>query len=78
MLRKDGVKSLYRGFMVANLGMAPYLATSFAVYDTLAEAYPMNALATSTVDKVMRAVGIGTLSGMSASLLTYPLDTLRF
>ena len=78
MLRKDGVKSLYRGFMVANLGMAPYLATSFAAYDTLAEAYPMNALATSSVDKIIRAIGIGTLSGVSASLLTYPLDTLRF
>jgi hypothetical protein len=39
-LRRDGIGSLYRGYGIANLGMAPYLALSFATYDTLTCMYP--------------------------------------
>lgn len=77
MLIKDGVKGLYRGFVIANVGMVPYLATSFATYDTLKTVFPEENTPATTLDKVARSIGIGTLSGMTASLLTYPLDTIK-
>ena len=58
--------------------MAPYLAFSFATYDTLTQIFPQNEINNSNLEIVIKTIGVGTLSGMSASLLTYPLDTIRY
>lgn len=63
---------------MASLGIVPYLGLSFASYDILSERYPQNPQEDSVFGIVIRILGIGGLSGVSASFLTYPLDTIRF
>lgn len=35
MVKNEGVGSLYKGYMISSLGLAPYLALAFSTYDTL-------------------------------------------
>ena len=78
MIIQNGIKSLYSGYFIANLGMAPYLAFSFATYDSLSQIFPQNEDNNSNLEIIIKTIGVGTISGMSASFLTYPLDTIRY
>jgi hypothetical protein len=35
ILKNEGFKTFYRGYVISTLGLAPYLAVSFTTYDFL-------------------------------------------
>lgn len=66
---EGGVLALYRGVWPTTLGVAPYVAINFAVYEQLKEFAPDS----SPIMKLL----LGATSGGIAQTLTYPFDLLR-
>ncbi|KAK1311619.1 hypothetical protein QJS10_CPA07g00006 [Acorus calamus] len=72
MLRDEGIASFYSGLGPSLLGIAPYIAVNFCIFDlvkkSLPEKYqkkPQSSLATALVSATL------------ATLMCYPLDTVR-
>ncbi|MQL83874.1 hypothetical protein Taro_016374 [Colocasia esculenta] len=72
MLREEGIGSFYSGLGASLLGIAPYIAINFCIFDlvkkSLPEKYqkrPETSLATALVSATL------------ATLMCYPLDTVR-
>lgn len=71
---EGGVVGLYRGVWPTSIGVVPYVALNFAVYEQLREFIP------PSVDPGWASVfklTIGALSGGVAQTITYPFDLLR-
>ncbi|CUS21175.1 LAQU0S02e07646g1_1 [Lachancea quebecensis] len=71
---EGGVFGLYRGVWPTSIGVVPYVALNFAVYEQLREFIP------SSVDPSwanLFKLTIGALSGGVAQTITYPFDLLR-
>jgi len=66
---EGGFWSLYRGIWPTTLGVAPYVAINFAVYEQLKELVPNS----SAITKLL----LGAIAGGIAQTLTYPFDLLR-
>jgi solute carrier family 25 phosphate transporter 23/24/25/41 len=66
---EGGVLALYRGIWPTTLGVAPYVAINFAVYEQLKEYYSSS----SPITKLL----MGAAAGGIAQTLTYPFDLLR-
>ena len=66
---EGGVLALYRGIWPTTIGVAPYVAINFAVYEQLKEYYPLS----SPMSKLF----MGAVAGGVAQTLTYPFDLLR-
>lgn len=66
---EGGVLGLYRGFYPTTLGVAPYVAINFAVYEQIKEMWPN----TSPMIHLLN----GAIAGAIAQTLTYPFDLLR-
>ena len=66
---EGGFWSLYRGIWPTTLGVAPYVAINFAVYEQLKELIPNS----SSTTKLL----LGAIAGGVAQTLTYPFDLLR-
>lgn len=68
---EGGLLGLYRGFYPTTLGVAPYVAINFTVYESFKEFFPQ-------FDK-NRLVQLanGAMAGAIAQTLTYPFDLLR-
>lgn len=66
---EGGLLALYRGIWPTTLGVAPYVAINFAVYEQLKEFFPNS----SNLTKLT----IGAIAGGVAQTLTYPFDLLR-
>lgn len=66
---EGGFWSLYRGIWPTTLGVAPYVAINFAVYEQLKELIPNS----SSTTKLL----LGAVAGGVAQTLTYPFDLLR-
>lgn len=79
ILKSEGVSGFYKGFGIACLGIVPYLTLSLATYDLLKpEVFNADINETeSLLTVIINYLGVGTVAGMSAQLLTYPLDTVR-
>jgi len=81
--RADGFVTWYRGFLLAAGTTIPYFAVSFTVYDLLRDAFILNRkrtsgeTSTSDAYAILNYIGIGTIAGTAAQLVTYPLDTIR-
>jgi solute carrier family 25 phosphate transporter 23/24/25/41 len=41
MVKNEGITSLYKGYAISTIGMAPYLAIAFSTYDTLKAMIPV-------------------------------------
>lgn len=67
--KEGGFLSLYRGIWPTTLGVAPYVAINFAVYEQLKELIPES----SSTTKLL----MGAVAGGIAQTLTYPFDLLR-
>ncbi|CDK26919.1 unnamed protein product [Kuraishia capsulata CBS 1993] len=69
---EGGVLALYRGLLPTILGVAPYVAINFSIYEKLKEQLPVqyqhNAILT---------MAIGAVSGGIGQSLIYPFDILR-
>lgn len=69
--RTDGIKGLYRGMTVSVLGIIPYRAAYFGLYDTGKKYIPM--VKENLFAKFLFAQTVTSISG----LVSYPFDTVR-
>ncbi|KAH3685647.1 hypothetical protein WICPIJ_003394 [Wickerhamomyces pijperi] len=66
---EGGIVGLYRGIWPTTLGVAPYVAINFSVYEQLKELFPDSSPFTK--------LALGAVSGGVGQTLMYPLDILR-
>lgn len=67
-LHEGGIKGLYRGVWPTSIGVVPYVALNFCVYEHLRDLVPSQSIYMLT---------IGAISGGIAQTTTYPFDLLR-
>ena len=68
-LRRE-TKSLYRGFIYSNIINLPYFASFYSFYELFKQRDP-------ELRKISSCLGIVTFSNLLASLINYPLDSLK-
>jgi len=71
-LAADGVKGLYRGFVVSCVGIVVYRGFYFGLYDTLQPILKEN-----NFDGFLLKLTLGYGVTVTAGLISYPLDTIR-
>ncbi|EPS67333.1 hypothetical protein M569_07442, partial [Genlisea aurea] len=72
MLREEGFASFYNGLGPSLIGIAPYIAVNFCVFDLVKKSLP------AKYEKRAEATLVtGLVSATVATLLCYPLDTVR-
>ncbi|KAK6231229.1 hypothetical protein SCA6_001302 [Theobroma cacao] len=72
MLQEEGFASFYYGLGPSLLGIAPYIAVNFCIFDLVKKALPEN-YRQKTQASLLTAV----VSAACATLTCYPLDTVR-
>ncbi|EXC23656.1 putative envelope ADP,ATP carrier protein [Morus notabilis] len=72
MLREEGVAAFYYGLGPSLIGIAPYIAVNFCVFDLVKKALPENFQKKAEASLVTALV-----SASLATLTCYPLDTVR-
>ncbi|XP_058209526.1 probable envelope ADP,ATP carrier protein, chloroplastic [Rhododendron vialii] len=72
MLREEGVASFYKGLGPSLIGIAPYIAVNFCIFDLLKKSLPEK-YQKRTETSLVTALVSATLS----TLMCYPLDTTR-
>ncbi|QEU60494.1 hypothetical protein KDRO_D01810 [Kluyveromyces lactis] len=70
---EGGIRGLYRGVYPTSLGVVPYVAVNFAVYEQLKEFMPVTDPNLANLYKL----AMGAISGGVAQTLVYPFDLLR-
>lgn len=70
---EGGIRGLYRGVYPTSLGVVPYVAINFAVYEQLREYLPTTDPTMANIYKLT----MGAISGGIAQTLVYPFDLLR-
>ncbi|XP_051954272.1 calcium-binding mitochondrial carrier protein SCaMC-1-like [Xyrauchen texanus] len=77
ILRKEGVKAFYKGYVPNILGIIPYAGIDLAVYETMKNAW-LSHYATETANPgVVVLLGCGTISSTCGQLASYPLALIR-
>ncbi|XP_051951663.1 calcium-binding mitochondrial carrier protein SCaMC-1 [Xyrauchen texanus] len=77
ILKKEGVKAFYKGYVPNILGIIPYAGIDLAVYETLKNAW-LSRYATETANPgVLVLLGCGTISSTCGQLASYPLALIR-
>ncbi|XP_043726161.1 probable envelope ADP,ATP carrier protein, chloroplastic [Telopea speciosissima] len=72
MLRDEGIASFYNGLGPSLLGIAPYIAVNFCIFDLVKKSLPEK-FQKRTESSLLTALVSATL----ATLMCYPLDTVR-
>lgn len=73
ILKTEGPLALYKGLVPTLLGIAPYAALNFALYD-LAKKYMYSG---SKPQNPLSNLAVGAVTGTIAASVCYPLDTVR-
>lgn len=72
--REEGsIRGLYRGIYPTSIGVIPYVALNFSIYEQLKEFIPTNDRYWASVYKL----AVGAVSGGIAQTIIYPFDLLR-
>jgi len=71
----DGIKGLYRGFVISCVGIIVYRGFYFGLYDTINPIFDRNKY--FGVPPVVGKFSLGYVVTVSAGLISYPLDTVR-
>ncbi|KAL3232978.1 hypothetical protein RNJ44_04894 [Nakaseomyces bracarensis] len=74
---EGGIVGLYRGVWPTSLGIVPYVALNFAVYEQLKEFVPEGKDNKHALRDSIYKLGMGAISGGVAQTITYPFDLLR-
>lgn len=69
--KSDGVAGLYRGMVISIIGIIPYRAAYFGLFDTGKRMFPI--ISQNVIYKFMFAQFVTSMAG----LLSYPFDTVR-
>ncbi|XAR50843.1 hypothetical protein NMG60_11005293 [Bertholletia excelsa] len=72
MLREEGVASFYNGLGPSLIGIAPYIAVNFCVFDLVKKALPEK-----YQKRTETSLATSLVSATIATLMCYPLDTVR-
>ncbi|KAL3531696.1 hypothetical protein ACH5RR_005217 [Cinchona calisaya] len=72
MLKEEGVASFYNGLGPSLIGIAPYIAVNFCVFDLVKKAIPEE-----VQKRTETSLLTGLISATVATVMCYPLDTIR-
>ncbi|KAG6478539.1 mitochondrial substrate carrier family protein B-like [Zingiber officinale] len=72
--RDEGMRGLYKGLGATLLGVGPSIAISFSVYETLRSHWQVERPCDSPI---LVSLACGSLSGITSSTATFPLDLVR-
>lgn len=67
-ITRDGISSLYRGSLLASIGMIPFQGTNFMIYNYLKDNYKSSPL---------NSLFFGSISGICSVTVSYPFDTIK-
>lgn len=80
ILREEGPRALYKGWLPSVIGVVPYVGLNFAVYESLKEwlvkARPFGLVQDSELSVTTR-LGCGAVAGTIGQTVAYPLDVIR-
>ncbi|XP_019747783.1 calcium-binding mitochondrial carrier protein SCaMC-3-like isoform X4 [Hippocampus comes] len=77
ILRREGVRAFYRGYLPNTIGIIPYAGIDLAVYETLKNAWLQRYCLDSADPGVLVLLGCGTVSSTCGQLASYPLALIR-
>uniref|UniRef100_A0A671PKJ2 Calcium-binding mitochondrial carrier protein SCaMC-1 n=1 Tax=Sinocyclocheilus anshuiensis TaxID=1608454 RepID=A0A671PKJ2_9TELE len=77
ILKKEGVKAFYKGYVPNILGIIPYAGIDLAVYETLKNAWLSRYAKDTANPGVLVLLGCGTISSTCGQLASYPLALVR-
>lgn len=77
ILRQEGVKAFYKGYVPNLLGIIPYAGIDLAVYETLKNTWLSYHTKDSANPGVLVLLGCGTISSTCGQLASYPLALVR-
>ncbi|XP_010253868.1 PREDICTED: thylakoid ADP,ATP carrier protein, chloroplastic [Nelumbo nucifera] len=72
MLREEGIGSFYNGLGPSLIGIAPYIAVNFCIFDLVKKALPEK-----YQKRTEASLATALVSATLATLMCYPLDTVR-
>ncbi|XP_078524567.1 mitochondrial adenyl nucleotide antiporter SLC25A24 [Lissotriton helveticus] len=77
ILKKEGVKAFYKGYVPNILGIIPYAGIDLAIYETLKNAWLTKYATDSPNPGVLVLLACGTISSTCGQLASYPLALIR-
>lgn len=77
ILKKEGVKAFYKGYVPNILGIIPYAGIDLAVYESLKNLWLSRYASDSANPGVLVLLGCGTLSSSCGQIASYPLALVR-
>uniref|UniRef100_A0A673K8K3 Calcium-binding mitochondrial carrier protein SCaMC-1-like n=1 Tax=Sinocyclocheilus rhinocerous TaxID=307959 RepID=A0A673K8K3_9TELE len=77
ILKKEGLKAFYKGYVPNILGIIPYAGIDLAVYETLKNAWLSRYAKDTANPGVLVLLGCGTISSTCGQLASYPLALVR-
>uniref|UniRef100_A0A3Q3WTR7 EF-hand domain-containing protein n=1 Tax=Mola mola TaxID=94237 RepID=A0A3Q3WTR7_MOLML len=77
ILKTEGIRAFYRGYLPNTLGIIPYAGIDLAVYETLKNAWLQKYSVDSADPGVLFLLGCGTVSSTCGQLASYPLALIR-
>ncbi|GLD49583.1 calcium-binding mitochondrial carrier protein SCaMC-1 isoform X1 [Lates japonicus] len=77
ILKKEGVKAFYKGYIPNILGIIPYAGIDLAVYESLKNFWLSHYAKDTANPGVLVLLGCGTISSTCGQLASYPLALIR-
>ncbi|KAM8883552.1 mitochondrial adenyl nucleotide antiporter SLC25A24 [Synchiropus picturatus] len=77
ILKKEGVKAFYKGYVPNILGIIPYAGIDLAVYESLKNVWLSRYSKDSANPGILVLLGCGTISSTCGQLASYPLALIR-
>ncbi|XP_077415677.1 mitochondrial adenyl nucleotide antiporter SLC25A23-like isoform X2 [Vanacampus margaritifer] len=77
ILKREGVRAFYRGYLPNTIGIIPYAGIDLAVYETLKNTWLQRYCQDSADPGVLVLLGCGTVSSTCGQLASYPLALIR-
>ncbi|KAG1963700.1 calcium-binding mitochondrial carrier protein SCaMC-1 [Pimephales promelas] len=77
IMKKEGVKAFYKGYVPNIIGIIPYAGIDLAVYETLKNAWLSRYAKETANPGVLVLLGCGTISSTCGQLASYPLALIR-
>ncbi|XP_045904732.1 calcium-binding mitochondrial carrier protein SCaMC-1 [Micropterus dolomieu] len=77
ILKKEGVKAFYKGYIPNILGIIPYAGIDLAVYESLKNLWLSHYAKDTANPGVLVLLGCGTMSSTCGQLASYPLALVR-
>lgn len=80
IVKEEGPRALYKGWLPSVIGVVPYVGLNFAVYESLKDWIAKKNKAGTGEDSelgVLTKLGCGAAAGMVGQTVAYPLDVVR-